>query len=163
MVINYRVSHKTRNTLFCQIAGLSRQLKSKYYMFSSCRFRDKIKLHKILEEGKCLFLPIWILRAHYGCPMELLGLLKSLWPQLVMYGPPTHLQWPPLVQYGPIWSSYGSLRVRYDPIWTHMSPCWLLMYTCRPYIGILYWQSWFLLLYVLSTFPMTNFNTIGGP
>ena len=123
----------------------------------------KIKLHKILE-NKCLFIPMWFPMCPLWVPYgTLLAPNEVSVTPLVLYGPPTSLQWPPLTQYGPLWTSYGSRRVRYDAIWTQMSPFWLLNYTCRPYIGSLYWQSGFLLPYGPYTFHMTNFGTIDGP
>ena len=137
-------------------------------MFSSFPFRSLlenvqdlwfwVKIEKVMKENVRMrqnktsqnirkkrypFIPIWFPTARYGCHIEPFGhLMKSLRPHVFLYGPPTGLQWPPLAQYGHLWSSYDSLRVRYDPIWTQMSPFWLFMYTCRPYIGIFYWQSW---------------------
>ena len=150
---------------FLQFSQLSEHSHSKYHMFSSCPFRSLLENdqdrwiwvnnEKVIKENvrrgqnkfsqnifkkRWLIIPIWTLRAQNGCHMEPFGLLiLSLWPPLVLYGPPTDPPWFPLSQIGPplvfkwlpkdpIWPSrdpngpYGPIMATYGTFWSLMGP-----------------------------------------
>ena len=114
----------------------------KYHIFSICPFRSLlenvqdlwfwVKIEKVMKENMGMTQnktsqnirkedersAIRFPMAPYGCHMEVLWLLtRSLWPPLVLYGPPTDPLWLPLSQIGPSLVFKWTLMDPSAPLW----------------------------------------------